>query len=552
MTQYDGSDRLEAALAGMGRGMTYGPTPDFGPAVLAALDQAGAPRSRFLPGVQGATARLVLITALALVLLACAAAGAYYVSTQIRLTAETSIGTWVWTRVDGDETSLPFGRVNFVDGRYYVLEEPIEWKEGNVLPGTWWVSADGLTWRHEASGAPPGSLLEPRGADIWYAWPSPFEDDPVILRREGGEWVPAEFPAAPAPEIAGMQWNSSFWNFVRSGEVTVALAPAAGWVDWQAVYGDLYIHAEWRDTTSGVLELWAFEDPWSEDRELLAVLRMSVAGDPGEVQFHDYQTGERVLRLAHGAGPGITPEQLAAQFRRDEGFLVAYAWSLLVDDGAGYRVVEAPWRDLADTLLVNVAAGPGGFIAIAVDSVDAHTGDGKPLLYTWRSSDGEVWEEIGSPVSISADIAPFADLQGDDDEVFMVLYDHHNLRPRLWRLNESGWQQVEGVRLDHMGGGMGTGPNRVGPGWALVAFHDPGSFPEETVCQVWVSPDGADWEQVPVAANFPPSIYQDDSGSLKPVGIAFSTNCGITGDAAFAMWAVEDGTRTLWMGRFEE
>jgi hypothetical protein len=55
-----------------------------------------------------------------------------------------------------------------------------------------------------------------------------------------------------------------------------------------------------------------------------------------------------------------------------------------------------------------------------------------------------------------------------------------------------------------------------------------------------------------VAADLPPSIYQHDPDSLAPAGIGFSMNCGIAGDAVFAMWALEDGTRTLWMGRFEE
>ena len=77
MRQYSGMERLEAALADMGGGMTYPSTPNFVPAVLAHVDTAER-RPRLLPALWPVTPPLVIILILALLLLACAAVAAYF------------------------------------------------------------------------------------------------------------------------------------------------------------------------------------------------------------------------------------------------------------------------------------------------------------------------------------------------------------------------------------------------------------------------------------------------------------------------------------------
>jgi len=78
MSTFAGSiEQLEAALADMGGGMTYPPTPNFAPAVLARVDTAER-RPRLLPTLWPMAPRLVITLILALLLLACAAVAAYF------------------------------------------------------------------------------------------------------------------------------------------------------------------------------------------------------------------------------------------------------------------------------------------------------------------------------------------------------------------------------------------------------------------------------------------------------------------------------------------
>ena len=100
MSTHAGSiEQLEAALADMGRGMTYPPTPDFAPAVLAAVETARRRRPRRLPALWPVTPRLVIIIALTLLLLACAAVAAYFALYPIPKGFNLSVG---YGNVDGD------------------------------------------------------------------------------------------------------------------------------------------------------------------------------------------------------------------------------------------------------------------------------------------------------------------------------------------------------------------------------------------------------------------------------------------------------------------
>ena len=79
MSTFSGSlEQLEAALAEMGRGMTYPSTPNLAPAVVAGIGSAPAQRPRRLPALFPQTTRLVVIIAMTLFLLAGAAVAAYF------------------------------------------------------------------------------------------------------------------------------------------------------------------------------------------------------------------------------------------------------------------------------------------------------------------------------------------------------------------------------------------------------------------------------------------------------------------------------------------
>ena len=55
MSEYSRVERLESALAEMGRGMTYPATPDLAPAVLARLERVKGPSPRWLPALPALT-----------------------------------------------------------------------------------------------------------------------------------------------------------------------------------------------------------------------------------------------------------------------------------------------------------------------------------------------------------------------------------------------------------------------------------------------------------------------------------------------------------------
>jgi len=82
MSAYRGNiERLEATLVEMGRGMTYPPTPEFVSPVLTRVEKENPLGPRLFSTGLVLTPRLILIAAIGLILLACAAA-ATYVATQ--------------------------------------------------------------------------------------------------------------------------------------------------------------------------------------------------------------------------------------------------------------------------------------------------------------------------------------------------------------------------------------------------------------------------------------------------------------------------------------
>lgn len=321
----------------------------------------------------------------------------------------------------------------------------------------------------------------------------------VQQQRTEDEAVRAEFPETPAPQIAGMTWGG-WWEerVARSGEVTVAAVSRNGEIDWSAVYDVDDVWTEWRHertTTVGIHEGWI--------GPLIAMLEVRLApGDPEAVEFHDADAGELVLRL-EATDPEVSAEQLARLVH----------WSLLVDQGEGFRQLTAPWERLPIDW-VDVASWNDGFLAVAVGPADWPGGDHTPLLRTWTSPDGVRWNASGPPLPLPLEAEVLSlDLLGDEGRLFVKLVaevaGRQEEQASLWTSTDgASWQQA-----GPQGGGVGTWLWSTRFGWALTDI--------DRACAVWVSADGVAWEPVPLDQPVA------DSGQVEAV------QCSVLGDDVY-------------------
>lgn len=327
-------------------------------------------------------------------------------------------------------------------------------------------------------------------------------------------------PEIPAPQITGMNWGE-WWEerVARTGDVTIAAVSRHGEIDWSAVYGlepadDDWLWAEWRhgpsETTVKLGQGWSLA---------FAVLVANlVPDDPGAVEFRDEESGELVLRL-EATDPGVSAGQL---FTGDP-----IVWSLLVDDGDGFRVVAPPWQRLPISG-IEVHAAPGGFVAVAAGPADASRPDQDSQLYRWGSADGVQWQALGSPLPLAVDGAVPRQLIGDDDGRLLLQVVDRNERTTLWTSTDGAdWQQV-GPQLRGW-----TWLWRTGFGWALTAM--------DLRCETWLSADGVGWERVP----FHPEV--ESSRSVEAV------QCSVLDDDVYMQLEEQAGDDFrpvgLWIGR---
>lgn len=460
-------------------------------------------------------------------------------------TVETSLGTWTWTRIDADDGSLVFPDL-LPDGRYY----------GRDDAGDWRVSEDGLVWTKESPdptwplGPEPGPRRGPAyhvGEDFWLVWDPP--DEGAVYRREVDRWVRVGLPELPLPQIAGMIWESSSWEdpFVRSGEVTLAPVTTNGSPDWES-------HGIGRtvwDEASRTLTVWstsdeeawdAWDNAWDinePEPEPTAVLSVSIVpGDPDAAEFREQETGELILRL-EATDPAVTVEQLAGDdVDPSHGYGVDY-WAvsrgLLLDRGEGFQAVEPPWRGLPVRLFEVATVDSGGFVAVGAGRDDRSAEERTSLVYSWASPDGVAWEELESPLPVAGRVESIR-LAGDGGRLVMMVHESvtgEKDRTSLWASTDgSDWQPAQ-TDLEGDYALPGLGPSRTGFGWAFSGFlHE--------FCDVWLSPDGLEWERVPSA---PVMVEPEGDGG---------TGCSVVGDAAFATVWAEGGTRSLWVGHLDE
>jgi hypothetical protein len=308
--------------------------------------------------------------------------------------------------------------------------------------------------------------------------------------------VSARLPQDPGPRIAGMTW-SEWWEerVARSSDVTVAGVSRNGEIDWSAVY-DLDVWAVPRHEGPTTVEIHeGFLGP------LVAVLEVRlVPGNPEAVEFHDVDTGEVVLRL-EATDPAVSAEQL--------GRLVH--WSLLIDEGDGFREVLPPWEGLPIDW-VDVAAWNDGFVAVGAGPADWPGGDQTPLLYRWASPDGSRWNATAPPLPLPLQTkVETLELLGDEARLFLKLAGEED-PPSLWT-------STDGVEWHRVGVDVGTGGFihvwRTGFGWALTNM--------DRRCSVWLSPDGVAWEPVPR------ELELMDRPEVEAV------QCSVIGDDVYAM-----------------
>lgn len=292
-----------------------------------------------------------------------------------RWLVDTSVGQWDWTLIDADFPTRVLGPI---DGRYY--------SPGGE--GSWQRSEDGATW---VEGPIPDDFLdapfindvwiaERVGTEIWARLESFPQPDFIVYRRANGTWMESNLHMI-VPKVDGMRPGLSQPLLASTnGRTAAVLVRAYEGVDWEPLYGEA-LETRW-DPDRGTVEL--VRDSEVVD-ELLAVA-LSAA-----VEFRDPDDGELVLRIDLPSGV------------HSSHVLDGNVWSLLVDDGDGFRSISPPWGaftfDDADIVL-----GGGGFLLVVNNQSlfpQRVPTDAGP--FAWRSADGFNWEFLGSaglPASI--------------------------------------------------------------------------------------------------------------------------------------------------------
>ncbi|MEX2622303.1 MAG: hypothetical protein WD651_01090 [Acidimicrobiia bacterium] len=425
---------------------------------------------------------------------------------------ETPLGAWTWTRIDGDESSLPDGGFFYADGRYFAITQ-------NGL----WASDEGINWIIERSDFNPDTYaMVDNTNDVWMIqYP---EGIPALFRWDGGELTPVDIPL-PVPEIEGMSWfPRGIHKIVTIDDRTFATVSSGGSMDWTEVFGAAAIE-EWDyEAQTVTLREWNGEIP---------DLTLDVRIQPGveAVEFSHPETGEVVLRV-DTAGTGLVAEQLVGDQRT--------SWSLVVDSGSGFELAEAPWGDIAVDV-VDIAMGSGGLVAAGLEIRTWPDPDADPVLHVWRSQDGVSWQSLQAPQLPEG--VDRIELVGNGERLHLLgrIVDADPGAALYTSLDGSDWRQLD---LDF---GLAF-PNRLIPtsyGWVMTLsrqFQAPsGEFWFET-WDVWMSSDGLTWSRLPRAPDV--TSYELNGGMASSGG-------NPVGDLVFVVTGWVDGSRHFWVGRFD-
>jgi hypothetical protein len=444
---------------------------------------------------------------------------------------ETSLGTFTWTRLEGDHEAVPeYGIVALGDG-FIAVDE-----------GGTWVSEDGVAWeRGELSGPFADSWVNVMevGDNVWAfandrdAW----DTQPRLYRMEGENWEEVALPEAVLPEIEGITWQGGWpGRPVAANGVTLMDYRSWGSVDWGAVYGTFPI------TDPGAPEDIPDQPPWPEWDEVSETVRirqpngeqilgvLTVELVDGRIAFRDVDTGEVVITVGSNF-PGATPEEVVD-------YIVWGGYThpgLIVDTGGGFTVVDAPWAGPGSEH-VEIAAVNDGFVALVLKRDPPQNFENPDAeLIVWRSANGTDWELVGSP-QVTEGTLDWMTVAGDGERLVMSV-----VESTQFEQSASLWTSADGVAWERAEVDLGMGhPDQVYAtdfGFVLLMM----SYSEDSGAEfydVWLSADGVDWERVSQS----PEVTMNFAGGMGGQ---------VAGNVVFVSRFADGGGRTLWIGRLE-
>ena len=376
---------------------------------------------------------------------------------------ETSLGTWVWTRVSTSEAQTEF----ITAGSY----RDFGWIESVSMPEPPLPEIDGIVW-------------------------PPFET--VV----GSPWGPQLETGSDGNILFTTGWQATY------GGVTIATASIFGEVDWNRLYqpqeggwvtgswSDLRCHLAYNcSVTTATLEVIA-----QPSQRILDALEVTiVSSEPAAVEYRDADTSELVLRI-EATDPEVSAEELLLA-SADGGMRL----SKLHVQGQGW--VTPPWADLPDPVLwASTAANDDGFVLAAVVGYWEETF----TLHSWTSTDGLNWEALeDQPIGDGLWWCCYVEAWIDGRT---LLFQPHAgvLDPRSGRTKVPLVLELEGSRWIQNADFASFADDHpaVGNLWNSTVFHDILRIPwgwaatisrpsERSGCELWVSADGIAWELVP-------------------------------------------------------
>lgn len=434
---------------------------------------------------------------------------------------DPSFGTLRWTRVTGDPDSLPLGEIQVAsNGELVVFERGLVWR-----------STDGLDWSYDVDQGLEG-LPNVFVIGTWaISWAGPFENH--IYETVGGRWQELDLPDPQPAEIPGLVWHVVSSLPLESGETTLVPWHAEAYVAWGDVDGLLDMDCRERDRctpiawTNFLRQRDVFVVTTPEHGAILAEFTMQVT--KSSLVFSDVTTGEEVHRIVAESPDQaeFMAEQMKLPFSSNvEGLFHTGVW-VRRSEGR-FELQPVPWTRPPRSI---VALPLGGFVAYQNTQRDGYTpGDAR----VWTSADGLSWTDHGRPAFLDEDGRHFfIEIHGTElraqvmvdpgtmsgDEVFERYTSSDGL---VWTNGDLPAEIPMFTELSDAD--FGT----VATGWLPSGRKG-----------FWVSVVGDSWEEVAS----PPGPHTSEGA-----GNSFA---GAARDFLWLIFGDYEGTRTLWIGRFD-
>ena len=441
----------------------------------------------------------------------------------------TEVGTWTWTRFDLDEPIAGWD-VHLHEGRLYAP------RDNNEL----WTSADGIAWTQIASplgGSEEGWIhLVTVGDELWAVGSSHWSADAGMYRYRGDSWEPVAVPEIEAPEIPGLTWNGPHLESAAMYEGVVVI-PLNYWgsIDWEPIYGTFEVPS-WgpgevppQPPQADMYSTETVRIMHPDTGEILDELSVEIfEGSPTVVEFRRKETGELMHTVTMEAPGSTSGEELIGELIWG-GFQHT---SLIVDSGAGFVVVEAPWS--GDQPADTTVAGSSSFGLMAATIRHEPSEVGEERLTLWRSVDGIEWEYAGSP-ELGGDV-DWMTMHDAGDRLVLMVTRSSGFREEItyWTTSDGvAWAQADIEMRD-------AHPDLITEtdfGYLLAARAWSPTSEGERV-EVWLSEDGVTWTVVEQSPNTT-IRFEGWSGIWMVEDRLFVTRSTVSGDS------------TLWIGELE-